>query len=1035
MHPHQLLASLIVLAVPALAHAGGSDRVSLPGAPGLALDPARVAILAAGESVEAALAGAGLDPRRAVAWPIEGWWIAELPAALRGEAGARAAVAALAAGGTFAAPVFAGPDGELAFPTPFLLVDAGSGAGAEQALALAGDVRERDFAGLAGVSRLESRARDGFALLAAAQELERHPQVRFAEPDLVFTGHGCAGDGDPLFDDAWALHNTGQAGGLKGFDLDAPQAWDLTSGEPGVHVVVLDVGVQPDHPGLALAPGADFTGEGGAGAPVNPCDNHGTAVAGCISGALGDGLGSAGIAPGSRVASARVFIAQPACDGSWTTQTSWTALALDWAQQIGARVTCNSNVYAVTSATVEMKYAATRAAGIAHVAAAGDGGALGVGWPASLGDVLAVSAVDRFGALAPSSSFGPEIALCAPGAEIPTTDRTGAAGYGAGDYAVLGGSSLAASYAAGVAALAVSRNPWLDAAGVEQALLQGATDLGAPGVDDFFGAGMVDAWETAVLAAPGGATSRVTVSRLGEESNLNSYFPSISADGRYLAFDSWATNLLPGLTSGFIKGFVYDRLTGGLECVTLAPGGLPAAGGAGDLNISPGGRFVAFDAKATNLVPGDTNGASDAFVHDRLTGITERVSVSTAGVQGDHNSIIPGISGDGSLVVFRSRASNLVAGDTNGVDDIFLRDRVAGTTERVSIGNLGEQGNAPSVEPEISADGRIVTFQSLASNLVPGDTAGLVDVFARDLVTGTNERLSVSTAGAEANGSSSNAKTSADGRLIAFESKASNLVAGDTNGARDIFLRDRVAGTTVRLSVSAGGVEANDESKLPWVSGDGRFVAFSSFASNLVPGDTNGVADAFVVELATGAIQRVSLSSAGVEQQGLFNGATQITISHDGRFVGFESLAAGLVPDVANGLYDIYVHDRMTAGEWFDLGQPLPGSGGTPELTGTGGFGPGSKTKFVASNAPPSGVGVLVLGVQELYVPFLGGVLVPSTHVYVLVIAGADGVVAQTLPWAAGFPGGIEGRVQAWFLDPAAPSGFSATNALGAKSF
>ncbi len=212
--------------------------------------------------------------------------------------------------------------------------------------------------------------------------------------------------------------------------------------------------------------------------------------------------------------------------------------------------------------------------------------------------------------------------------------------------------------------------------------------------------------------------------------------------------------------------------------------------------------------------------------------------------QGDDASRFPSISADGRFVAFFSDATNLVAGDTNGADDVFVRDRKQGTTERVSVSSAGEQANAGTVrppDPSISADGRFVAFESYASNLVAGDTYGTWDVFVRDRSAGTTELVSVSTAGEQGNDGSGDPSISADGRFVAFESSATNLVAGDTNGADDVFVRDRQAGTTELVSVSTAGRQGNAVSPMPRRSP--RTAASSPsrpMPSNLVAGDTNG---------------------------------------------------------------------------------------------------------------------------------------------------------------------------------------------------
>jgi hypothetical protein len=256
---------------------------------------------------------------------------------------------------------------------------------------------------------------------------------------------------------------------------------------------------------------------------------------------------------------------------------------------------------------------------------------------------------------------------------------------------------------------------------------------------------------------------------------------------------------------------------------------------------------VAFESPATNLVAGDTNASSDIFVRDRVSGTTERVSIDSNGVEGNSGSNNPSISANGRFVAFWSGASNLVAGDTNSSFDVFVHDRQSGTTERLSVDSVGLQGNDDSFSPSISADGRFAAFYSNATNLVAGDTNGQPDVFVRDRVNGTTELVSVATNGTAANSYSHYPAISADGRFVAFHSNASNLVLGDTNGAIDVFVHDRQLGTTERVSVDTYGAQANSlYSYSASISADGRFVAFWSDAWNLVANDTNGSWDVFV---------------------------------------------------------------------------------------------------------------------------------------------------------------------------------------------
>jgi len=349
-----------------------------------------------------------------------------------------------------------------------------------------------------------------------------------------------------------------------------------------------------------------------------------------------------------------------------------------------------------------------------------------------------------------------------------------------------------------------------------------------------------------------GTTLRVSVSSAGTESDGDSYSPAISANGRFVAFYSEASNLVPGDTNGMEDVFVHDVWTGTTTRVSVDSSGREGDGRSYYPALSASGRYVAFSSFATNLVPSDTNGWSDVFVHDCSLGTTTMVSVDSTGVQGDYNSLYPDISSDGTRVVFESGASNFAVGDTNGAPDIFMRDLTIGVTVCASVVPSGVPGDHGSFYPTISGNGRIVAFGSGSSDLVAGDTNDLEDVFTRDLLTGTTKRVSVSTSGVQGNGISqihTPASLSYDGRFVVLKSTATNLVAGDTNGAQDIFLHDRRLRTTTRMNVDSQGVQGTGNSSQPTISVDGRSVGFYSSGRNLVPGDSNGEPDVFVRRL------------------------------------------------------------------------------------------------------------------------------------------------------------------------------------------
>ena len=343
-----------------------------------------------------------------------------------------------------------------------------------------------------------------------------------------------------------------------------------------------------------------------------------------------------------------------------------------------------------------------------------------------------------------------------------------------------------------------------------------------------------------------GSTEIVSASASGGLSDGDSLTPSISADGRYVAFESDATNLVPADESPDYDVYVRDRVAGTTEKASVDSNENQAdAGASRSPVISADGRYVAFYSSASDLVAGDTNGVPDVFVRDRVAGTTELVSVSSAGVQGNWISFGPSITADGRFIAFTSDASTLVANDTT-TRDVFVRDLLLQTTRRVSLGSDGLPGNADSYSGVISADARYVAFASLATDLVPADTNFRADIFVRDRLMDTTERVSVNTGEGQASNWSRYPSISADGRFVTFESLAENLVVGDVNEQLDVFVRDRSNGTTERVSLDSDGVPGNLYSKGGMISADGRWIAFESGANNLVPGDTNMSPDIFV---------------------------------------------------------------------------------------------------------------------------------------------------------------------------------------------
>jgi RHS repeat-associated protein len=385
----------------------------------------------------------------------------------------------------------------------------------------------------------------------------------------------------------------------------------------------------------------------------------------------------------------------------------------------------------------------------------------------------------------------------------------------------------------------------------------------------------------------------------------------VSSDGRFAVFESSSTNLVPNDVNGRKDVFLRDLQSGTTSLVSVNLLALPGNGDSTEPSLSADGRFIVFASEASDLVAGDTNFTTDVFVRDRLSGTTTLASISLTGTTANGRSRNPMISADGRFVVFDSRATDLVGGGGAFVPNIFIRDLVAGTTRRVSSAPDGSEANRNTVLPYVSPDGRFVTFQSNATNL--GIDLGGVDptrnqqVYLRDLQTGTLELISVTTSGKGAAGSSFAGPISTDGRFVVFESGASDILPGTCCGS--LYIRDRATGTTSRIN---GGSSA-----FPYMSPDARFVLFSSF-STLTPEDTNASGDVYLLDRSNGSLTLVSMTPAGQAGAG---DSLPLAVSADGRFALFYSSAADLVANDTNGLQDVFLRDFGTRG---DFGTSVP---------------------------------------------------------------------------------------------------------------
>ena len=437
-----------------------------------------------------------------------------------------------------------------------------------------------------------------------------------------------------------------------------------------------------------------------------------------------------------------------------------------------------------------------------------------------------------------------------------------------------------------------------------------------------------------------GATTLVSGRPQGGPGNSDSVGAAISRDGSYVAFASNASDLAPDDSNGYADIYLYSRTTGGLEVVSWRAGGAPANRGSGSPAISDDGRYVTFVSSASNLTDRDYNNSLDVFVWDRVTKGVERVSVGNCGVQADHNSWAPSINGAGRYVAFASEATNLVDDDTNGFDDVFVHDRLAGVTKRVSIRSDGFQpvvgpvtnsNVTPRVSgsPSISADGRFVVFTSAMQDLVDNDNNGHVDVFIHDSLAGTTVMLNPSPAG-DAGGDTSMTVVSSDGVTVVFASPADGLTGSSVpNGthlyaaaapapapagpaqavesvARVIPDMERINSPCNQLLSGADGAWLATPS---WVNGDGRFVAFSSDQAFLTPNDKNGtVVDAFLFDRETGALELVGLGTDGLVGD---QTVSSVSASDDARYVVFMT-KSDLIGDGPPAFPQTFLRDRST---------------------------------------------------------------------------------------------------------------------------
>jgi Tol biopolymer transport system component len=413
------------------------------------------------------------------------------------------------------------------------------------------------------------------------------------------------------------------------------------------------------------------------------------------------------------------------------------------------------------------------------------------------------------------------------------------------------------------------------------------------------------------LAAPAALASHARTFRVSEapgggDATANSNWPSVSADGRYVAFSSWASNLVPHDTNDSSDVFVKDLVTGAISRVSVASDGAQADGSSFTPSISGNGDVVAFRSDATDLVPGDTEGHTDVFAHVLSTGATIRISQTPSGDGANEDSSEPAISANGKIVAFSSLASNLVRVRVNATGlccDVFVHTIATGRN-RLGDPMLNGRGASDSFLPVLSRTGRYLAFGSWGCDIATGvECLDESNVYEQDMRTREVTLVTRAYSGTVGFGCGANPAISADGTTVAFISDGANLVPGDTNGAYDVFVRDLTTGVTTRVSVTSHGDQTNGGLGRVTMTADGRLIAFQSDAWNLVPNDGNLVQDIFVHDTKTGKTTRVSVSSSGAEADAY---SANAVLSADGSLIAFESDADDLAGTDANLTTDIY---------------------------------------------------------------------------------------------------------------------------------
>ncbi|MCK6448583.1 MAG: hypothetical protein L6Q99_19500 [Planctomycetes bacterium] len=481
------------------------------------------------------------------------------------------------------------------------------------------------------------------------------------------------------------------------------------------------------------------------------------------------------------------------------------------------------------------------------------------------------------------------------------------------------------------------------------------------------------------LPALAQSTTRVSVWTSGLQGNNASGSACANDDGSQIAFSSAASNWIPGDTNfGPADVFVYQRATGIVEHVSVSVNGTAANGDCAlesSQALSADDRYVVFTSNATNLTTTPPFWPWQIYLRDRVAGVTTCVSTTPSGIPCNNTCRRASISADGTRVAFESNADDLVPGDTGHFTDVYVKDLTSGLIVRVSDSSPGVPASGNSGQAMLSRDGRYVVFASNAQDLVPGDTDLDYDIFRHDLVTGTTILVSVTDAGLNVVWDAMSPTVSADGNRIAWESRFP-YVAADLNGSEDIFLRDVLAGTTTRVSLSSLGTEGNFPSTDGRISADGRYVSFTTMADNLFSPDTNAADDAVRYDTSTGTLELVGVSSSGA--QAAF-GSTSYGHSADNSVALFTSFSKGLIPGDMNQAGDVFVRD-FTAPDPLIVGYctakpSSSGCVGEMSASGVASVAATSSFRLLAAGVPKNLNGIFFWGREPLGAPFLGGTL------------------------------------------------------------